>query len=270
MLPKASNAFMTHPDVTPAERRMAIQYRCGQLYNAKLGKRWGHTTSDRCPLCHDQDGGHHIASGCRKLSALYTTRHHKAGRIILKAILQGTRAAEVAFADVGKEDNLTADGLPPIDPRHNIRLPRHSSRPDILLVSKSRQRITSITIVELKYCRDSDPDQQLRRASSQHTQLQQDLATQHQCHISLHPILLGTSGAIYSTHTKAALKTLGVEGGALTKTVRNLHLHAVHSLQGIVSTRRRQERRQTHSNHRSNGMGGTNQASVRPDPTDYG
>ena len=131
MVPKASNAFMTHPEITQAERRTTLQYRCGQLYNAKLGHRCGHTNSALCPLCHHPDGGHHIASGCPKLNLLYTARHHQAGRIILKSLLQGTRASEVAYTDVGKEYNLTSTGAPPVDPSHNIKLPRHSTKPDI-------------------------------------------------------------------------------------------------------------------------------------------
>jgi len=249
-------AFMARQDVTTREKRTAIQYRCGQLYNNKLGKRWGHTNSDKCPLCGDTDGGHHIASGCKKLNKMHIARHHHAGRTILKALLTGERAAEVAYADVGSQDNLSKDGVPTLDPRHNFRLPKTSSRPDIVLVSKkstTSSKFTQITLVEIKYCRDSDISTQLDRAITQHQSLRDRLKQQHQCPVHVIPILLGVSGTLYQTHTHEALQSLGVRGAPLKTTLRKLHTQAIQQLTAIVSTRRKLERSQNSRNSRRRG-----------------
>jgi len=261
MMAAESNAFMTRQEVNAKERRTALQYRSGQLYNNKLGMRWGHVTTDNCPLCGGPDGGHHIASGCKKLQNMYTERHHKAGRIILKAILKGERAAEVAYADVGSASNLSKDTVPDIDNRHNLRLPQKSTRPDIILASTTQKqlgRISSITLVEIKYCRDSDITPQLDRANSQHQALSAQLQHLHQCSTQTLPILLGVSGAVYNIYTAGALQQLGIRGNLLKTTLRRLHTQAIQSLGSIVSTRRRYERKhQPATGQRRRQQGGT-------------
>ena len=250
---------MTHKDITAKERRIALQYRMGQLYNNKLGKRWRHTPTDACPLCAQPDGGHHIASGCPRLNKMYTARHHAAGRIILKAILQGERAAEVAYADVGDKEHLKHQGIPVIDKRHKLKLPKKSTRPDIILTSRTRttqpsgpptNKITHITLVEIKYSRDSDPQPQLQRAHSQHTKLQARLSKKHKCQVDTLPILLGVTGAIYQDHTSQPLQVLGITKKSLRKTLRLLHGQAIRSLTSIVSTRRCAEKKMGKNPHK--------------------
>jgi ribonuclease HI len=246
VMPKESNIFMTSKDITTKERRTALQYRSGQLYNNKLGKRWGHTTTDLCPLCGQADGGHHIASGCKRLYKAYTARHHQAGRIILKAILKGAHQADVAYSDLGAPPKLARDYIPKVDPRHQISLPKKSSKPDIILARKTanqRDPPARITLVEIKYCRDTDPTQQLEKARKQHAQLQQHLRETRKTEVDIIPVLLGTSGAIYNAWTKEALTKLGVEGEPRNRALKDLHFHAVRSLRSITSMRRKLERR---------------------------
>jgi ribonuclease HI len=247
MMPTETNAFMAAKQVTGKEKRNAIQYRCGQLYNNKLAMRWKHTTTDKCPLCGEPDGGHHIASGCKKLKDMYIDRHHRTGRTILKAILKGERAAEIAYADVGSKEHQERENIPAIDKRHKLRLPSKSTRPDIILTSNTphdKDRIHQITLVELKYCRDSDINPQLDKAMSQHATLKHKLKKQYNCEVHITPILIGVSGAIYHTHTSGALQNLGIRGNLLKTTLRKLHCQAIQSLGTIVSTRRKCERRQ--------------------------
>jgi ribonuclease HI len=90
---QTSNAFMKSKETTYTERKNAIKYRYGGLYTAKLAHRYGHTKSDKCPLCGQPDGGHHAASACPALSLPVTARHHKAGRIIMRAIQTGRQGA---------------------------------------------------------------------------------------------------------------------------------------------------------------------------------
>lgn len=272
MLPDESNAFMTHKDITQIQKRTAIQYRCGQLYNNKLGMRWGHVTTDKCPLCGDPDGGHHIASGCKQLTNMYIARHNQAGRTILKAILNGERAAEVSYTDVGSADNIAKDNVPTggtKDRRHNTKLPPHSTRPDIILTtrtSNTRDPVTNITLVEIKYCRDSDIQSQLDRATTQHQKLRQHLAQQHHCTVQILPILLGVSGAVYTNYTAASLQQLGVRGSPLKTTLRHLHTQAIQRLRDIVSTRRRLERKPQPTSGRCSRQNRGKQPPTRPRP----
>ena len=101
---------------------------------------------------------------------MYTVRHHLAGRTIPKAILSGERATEVAYTDVGSKANMTKDQLPAKDHSHNIRLPKQSTRLDIILATRRTEGgaadYKQITIVEIKYCQDTDHQQQLDRAPS--------------------------------------------------------------------------------------------------------
>jgi hypothetical protein len=179
---------------------------------------------------------------------MYLARHHQAGRQILKAILKGERAAEAAYADVGAKDQMEKDEVPKIDTRHQFKLPPNSTRPDIVLVTRkprTKHKFSNITLVELKFCRDSDPTPQLNRATDQHTALKDHLEQQYQCSIQITPILIGVTGAIYHNHTAAALQQLGVRGSLLKATLRGLHTQAVKRLRDIVSARRRLERHTT-------------------------
>jgi hypothetical protein len=248
---------MKAKETTAHERRTALQYRCGQLYNNKLAMRWGHTTTDKCPLCGQPDGGHHIASGCKALTKMYLARHHQAGRMILKAILKGERAAETAYADVGSKENLQKDGASLTDGRHPLSLPKGSTRPDIILAAtrdKPEKGYKAITLVEIKYCRDTDPQTQKVKAVEQHKALKEHLQRQHKCRVDTLPILLGASGAIYYEYTQVALGRLGVGRGGLKRLIVQLHRHAVQSLSGITRARRRQERKcNKHPPYRSRG-----------------
>ncbi len=53
-----------------------------------------------------------------------------------------------------------------------------------------------VHLIEVKYCDDTRPKQQLARATEQHNGLKDTLA--QQCHrVSLHTILIGVMGTIY-------------------------------------------------------------------------
>jgi hypothetical protein len=56
--------------------------------------RYKFSDTDKCPLCHQTDGGGHIASGCQDpiMKRMYTERHNKAGgESLLDAIYNGAR-----------------------------------------------------------------------------------------------------------------------------------------------------------------------------------
>jgi hypothetical protein len=82
-----SNAFFTSSSVKVGTMQTVLRYRYGLLFNAKLAQRYGLGGDGMCPLCGQQDGGHHIASGCRhpRMQLMYTERHNAVARILIAA-----------------------------------------------------------------------------------------------------------------------------------------------------------------------------------------
>eukprot|EP00955_Chlamydomonas_euryale_P074294 362000-Chlamydomonas_euryale.AAC.3 len=87
-----SNGFVNSTVVTYAERRTALRWRTGTLFNDKLAARTNRKGSDMCPLCMHPDVGMHIASGCTHptMQKICTERHNKVGRQVLKSIHKDT------------------------------------------------------------------------------------------------------------------------------------------------------------------------------------
>jgi hypothetical protein len=48
-------------------RKLVLQYRYGLLPTYKLHERYKKTETSLCPLCGEEDSGHHAMSGCSKL-----------------------------------------------------------------------------------------------------------------------------------------------------------------------------------------------------------
>lgn len=98
---KYSHTFMRAAAVKSRRRRLALQYRQGLLPTNKKLHQYKKASSPSCPLCGQEDSGHHAVSGCERLSAAYTARHNEAGARILRAVKRGARGQEVLMADVG-------------------------------------------------------------------------------------------------------------------------------------------------------------------------
>jgi hypothetical protein len=88
-------------------------------------------------------------------------------------------------------------------------------------LSKPRR---DIHLVEIKYCEDNRPQNQLNAAKEQHKDI---------CNIlqgasnTLHIILLGVGGTIYNTHTLKPFKELGLDFQRVKKLASMLHVHSV-------------------------------------------
>ncbi len=67
------------------------------------------------------------------------------------------------------------------------------------------QRCTT-HLIEIKYCEDTRPEQQLQAPHAQHGRLRRCIAGDH----VLHVILLGVGGVTYMPHTLVPLKSLGL------------------------------------------------------------
>jgi hypothetical protein len=124
---------------------------------------------------------------------------------------------------------------------------------DSLDEQKTHQAQGSRSVVEIKYCRDTDPTMQHRRAENQH-----DAAATTETHhsmslmqslrdagykpdkVRLHVILLGVGGTIYSSmHT--TLKQLGLKRQATATVAGKLHKHATVYARRIMQTKWSQE-----------------------------
>ena len=70
----------------PKEGATLLKFIYGQIYNGKLAKRYGHASTDECPLCHKPDSFIHIARECPDHEALRIGRHNAACQLIHSAI----------------------------------------------------------------------------------------------------------------------------------------------------------------------------------------
>jgi hypothetical protein len=82
----------------------------------------------------------------------------------------------------------------------------------------------NIHLVEIKYCEDTRPQNQLNTAMEQHKDICNILQG---ASVSLHIILLGVGGTIYNTHTLKPFKELGLDSQRVKKLSSKLHVHFV-------------------------------------------
>jgi len=99
-------------------------------------------------------------------------------------------------------------------------------------LSKPRR---DIHLVEIKYCEDTGPQNQLNAAKEQHKDLCNILQG---ASVTLHIILLGVGGTIYNTHTLKPFKELGLDSQRVKKLASKLHVHSVNFAAKLVHTRR--------------------------------
>ena len=267
-LAPASNAFALDPQLTHAQRRTVWAYRTGTLFNKKLEQRWFKTGDGLCPLCKQPDGGGHIAGGCLdpRMRGMYTTRHDAVARVLLKAVFKGKRGAELCGADVGSAENMQAAGLGHLSTHRRVPpslLPsgRGSapSRPDAWLVSRGDDvgigwmnkygsqvdplpagEKTWITLIEFKFCPDTDRTRQRDKASEQHEELEHLMKSRmgENGYITRRTILVGHSGTLYEEDSLRVLEALGVERTPALKALGKAHRMACQHLHSIVGVRR--------------------------------
>jgi hypothetical protein len=107
------------------------------------------------------------------------------------------------------------------------------SVPDIVMLHYGDNDEWAFAIVEIKYCRDTDPTPQQERAAAQHAALK-DLILEHddRAEVSIVTLTLGASGVVYESFM-SKMRELGVRGSALTSLARRLHFMAVRNLKMI-------------------------------------
>jgi hypothetical protein len=241
-----SNAI-TLANSAPAakRRRLVLQYRTGGLHTAKMRHRMNLARTPDCVLCGQLDGGHHSLSGCPHLRGLYMERHNAAGRLILRYIIKGSKGGNVVAHDFGRQKDS-------LDGTDQARLPRtmpgsgHTgSRPDLVMVSGNRNAPLArrrVDILEVKYCRDTDPAAQTTRAEAQHTQFVDRLLRKgyHARRIHYHTIVLGVGGTIYKS-MYPALRAMGVKRTTAHRLAGKLHQLAAQYTEIIMQTKWNQE-----------------------------
>lgn len=215
---KSSHLFMNSTAIKHRRRKLILQCRWGLLPTNKLLSRYKVTDNHNCPLCNQPDGGHHALSSCPVLSGAVTRRHNDAGSLIIQAVRDGNRGAELVMSDVGLSRRCaTMKGkgrIPPLSilpgnmPDGLKRRIRGRCKPDALMV-RTEQNVKRYELIEIKYCRDTDPTQQENRAERQHDRLMKSIKIfDTSAEVKLTSILLGVSGCIYKK-TVERLKGLG-------------------------------------------------------------
>jgi hypothetical protein len=234
---------MTSTVVPYREMVNALKVMTGTFYSQKRAWWYGRAASDKRVLCGQPDGTLHAVSGCPDAVLL-----------LAKAILTGEVGSQVVAMDVATESQqaegiqvmsqfMPAKILPAGMPADQQEELVKTHKPDIVIYQSTQgaQKKHKYTFVELKYCRDTQPQDQIMRGQEQHHNLLQAIR-QHSSatdtDIQLVVIPLGVAGTIYTSAKKQIKEKLGVTGAPLETLLRNLHLHAVHSLTKIIRYRR--------------------------------
>jgi hypothetical protein len=175
--------------------------------------------------------------------------------LIKKAVMASKYGDRMVMADVGSAETHQKDDQKPTQHRIPARvlpsnMPTDIKRqltakhiPDMLLYSaRTRTKPARYTIVEIKYCRDTDPAPQTQAAIVQHAPLVQAI---HQYDPSAEarivPLVLGVAGYVYKTTIYDMQQHLGLPRTQAKTLARKLHLHAVKSLTKIIHYRRQRE-----------------------------
>ena len=161
------------------------------------------------------------------------------------------------MADAGRAGKCQQDGIPHLPrtiPLHTLpaTLPEEvkqklvtQTRPDAFLYKPAPKKggCPEYIIMEVKYCRDTDPTPQLNRAEQQHKELADAIhSADPTATVRYLPVLLGVAGTVYTIHTTDHLEQVGIVGAALNRLVKNLNEHAVESLHWIYTAKRKQEK----------------------------
>jgi hypothetical protein len=108
-----------------------------------------------------------------------------------------------------------------------------------LYTFNSEQCRQEYTVVEIKYCRDSKPEDQEARAVEQHKQLISTIKKYDtNARLKHCTLLLGVGGTIYNECGQTLSNDLGVRGRPLESLLRKLHLQSVQAVGDMWKHRR--------------------------------
>eukprot|EP00983_Pelagomonas_calceolata_P066030 1148838-Pelagomonas_calceolata.AAC.1 len=170
-----------------------LQYHTGTLYNQKHAVRFKRSTTPLCPLpgCHQFDSALHMLSGCENhiISSMKTEGHNVAGRMIMRVLSKSPWGTGLVDTDMGSDDRLGhKHGT---SQRNNVA---NRVRQPYQLNANQRH----VHLIEIKYCEDTRPGQQLEAAQRQHADICKIISGKA---VTLHTFLLGVGGTCYTEHT---------------------------------------------------------------------
>jgi ribonuclease HI len=244
--------WQTLSGVTEAMKCTRAKYLTGQLLTGKNMQRYKLRKSALCLCCRKhEDSGHHAVAWCPAILPMVQERHNAAVRIITKAIAHGDMGADsIAYNDGGNATKWQKSGAAHLH-RTAADIPRDllpqevfaacGSRPDIILyrrrtLSKNTEgqwerAPAEITLIEVKYTRDTDPKRTFRDPYSQHSSLYKEIEARHpSAKVMRRAIVLGVAGTIFTDSTIWPMESIGVRGQHLQSTLAKLQRHAIQSL----------------------------------------
>jgi ribonuclease HI len=231
--------------ITYPQRRTVLQARSGTLVTQKFLHRIKRAASPACPTCGCDDSIGHLLGGCMQAPAhagAATNRHHHAVALIAEAVAQGERGAEIAFVDGDGDLGELRVARPIWVERGGLRdLARVAgSRPDMVICGgRGPGGPSAVTLVEVKYGRDWRQEERATKAREQHAALVTLIERKWpKAQVAVLPIVLGTSGAVYSAHTAAPLRELGLGKGEVDRLLRRLVRWACESAVRVVAAGR--------------------------------
>jgi len=217
-----ADTWLTLGGITEAMKCTRAKYLTGQLPTGKNLKRYRKRKSDICLCCKKhKDGGHHAVAWCPGIQACVQEKHNAAVRIITKAIANGDLGADgIVYNDGGSASKWLKAGAPQLHrsvsdiprdllPREDFQSCR--SRPDIILYRRRalrrsengqwRAKPAQITLVEVKYVRDTDPSRTMRDPFTQHNKMYDKIRERHPAaDVRRLVVLLGVAGSIYTQY----------------------------------------------------------------------
>lgn len=252
-------SWLTLSGITESMKCTRVKYLTGQLPTAKNLHRYGVSKTSLCPCCaKHQDGGHHAVAWCPGIMGIVQEKHNAAVRLITKAIANGDLGADnIVYNDGGTASKWSRAGIAhlhrsaqdiPADLLTKAEFQTCRSRPDIIMYRPKKITRTSdgqwrvkpavITLVEVKYTRDTDPSRTMRDPHTQHSRLHEVLREKHpSATIERRNVILGVAGAIFTEETVRPLELLGVRGQHLRHTVQKLQRHAIQALHNTWKSR---------------------------------
>jgi hypothetical protein len=192
--------------------------------------------------------------GCSKLLKKATLRHYDAGSLIVEAIYMGEKGSQLIAADVGLNKRRKAQGRDTLDITRTLSeaaLPdsipnklretlANLSIPDAFLYTfDSEQCRREYTVVEIKYCRDTKPEDQEARAVAQHKNLISTIKSYDtNAKVKHCTLLLGVGGAIYKECGQTLSNDFGVRERPPETLLRKLHFQSVQAVGDMWKHRR--------------------------------
>lgn len=244
----SSHHFLTSDKVDWQTRRLALKYRGGGIYNAKLALRYKRSTHALCPLCRSPDSQGHLLGSCSHpdMHKAYIARHHAGVCAILSELLRGSKATSAIQADAGVTSRVPELHSPlPVRVPAYIARPPHAGlpplpRPDIT-IEASRRRTTQphpVTFIDVKYGQDTRLAAKIAPATLHYQRLV--TAVQRPFRPDVWILTLGVGGHI-PHDLPASFIQLGLSSHRAHTLCCKLNRLAVQWLRTIVSLRRRLE-----------------------------